>query len=90
MQTITGFRILFITELAYKQLKARAGILIYRNEEVKGKDLIIVSGIHEQFSKHLLTKSVDVTFQYFGSNICSHWVESVWKYNTHHIAKLSQ
>ena len=23
-------------------------------------------------------------------NICSHWVESVWKYNIQHIATLSQ
>ena len=61
-QTVSGLGILFITELAYKQLKARAGILIYSNAEFKGKDLTIVSGNHEQVSKHLLTKSVDVTF----------------------------
>ena len=64
-QTASGFRILFITELAYEQLKARAGFLIYSNAEFKGKDL--TNGIHEQNSKHLLTKSVDVTFQYFGN-----------------------
>ena len=30
--------------------------------EFKGKDLTIVRGIHKQISKHLLTKSVDVSF----------------------------
>ena len=45
---VSGFRILFVTELAYKQLKARDGILIYSNAETKGKSLTIVSGIHEQ------------------------------------------
>ena len=54
-QTVNGFRVLFITELAYEQLKARAGIIIYGNAEFKGKDLTIVSGIHEQISNHLLT-----------------------------------
>ena len=66
-QTLSGFRILFITELAYEQLKARAGTIIYGNAELEGKDLIIVSGIHEPISKHLLTKSVDDTFCYFGN-----------------------
>ena len=62
LQTVSGFRILLITYLAYRQLKARAGILIYSNAEFKGKDLIVVSGIHEQIPKDLLTKSLDVTF----------------------------
>ena len=53
-----------VKELAYEQLKARAGTRIYSNAEFKGKDLTIVSGIHGQISKRLLTKSVDVTFQY--------------------------
>ena len=47
-QTVSGFRILFITELAYEQLKARAGFLIYSNAELKGQELTIDSGIHEQ------------------------------------------
>ena len=67
-QTLSGFRILFISELAYEQLKARSEILIYSKAEFKGKDLTIVSGIHKPISKHLLTKSVDVTFYYFGNN----------------------
>ena len=64
--------------------------------ECKGKDLTFVSGIHEQISKYLITKSVDVTFYYFGNttpnkfNIWSQWVESVWKYNTQQIAELGQ
>ena len=37
-QTVCGFRILFITELACEQLKARAGTLIYSNAEIKGND----------------------------------------------------
>ena len=61
-QIVSEFRILFITELAYEQLKAIAGILICSNLEFKSKDLTIISGIHEQTSKHWLTKSVDVTF----------------------------
>ena len=36
-----------------EQLKARAGIFIYSNAELKRKDLTIVSGIYEQISKHL-------------------------------------
>ena len=47
-QNVIGFIILFITELAYEQLKARAGILIYSYAKFKSKDLTIVSGIHEQ------------------------------------------
>ena len=69
LQIVNGIRILFITEIAYKQLKARAEVLIYSNEKFKGKDLTIVSGIHGQISKHLLSKSVDVTFYYFGNTI---------------------
>ena len=38
------FRFLFSTELAFEQLKARAGILISQ----RGIGLTIVSGIHEQ------------------------------------------
>ena len=53
---------LSVTEIAYAQWKARARILIYSKAEFKGKDLTIVSGIHEQISEHLLTKSVDNTF----------------------------
>ena len=52
-QTVSGFRILFITELAYEQVKARAAIFIYSDAEFKGKDLTLVSGIHKQISKHL-------------------------------------
>ena len=44
-------------ELAYEQLKTRAGILIYSNAEFKGNDLTIVSGMHERISKRLLTKN---------------------------------
>ena len=61
-QTVSGFRFLFITKLAYKQLKARAGTLIYGDAEFKGKDITIVSGIHEQISKYLLTMSVETPF----------------------------
>ena len=56
----------------------------------------MVSGIHEQISKHLITKSVDVTFYYFGNTkpnkfkTWSHWLESVWKNNTQYIANSSQ
>ena len=88
-QTVSGFRVLFITEHAYEQLKARARILINSNAEFKGKDLTIVSGIHEQISKQLLTKSADVTILYFGNrtpikfNIWSHWVERVYENTTH-------
>ena len=53
---------LFFTELACEQIKARAGVLIYSNADFKGKDLTLVSWVHEQISKHLLTKSVDVAF----------------------------
>ena len=53
---------MFITKLVYEQLKARNGTLIYGNAEFKGKDLSIVSGVHEQISKYLLNKSVDDTF----------------------------
>ena len=90
-QTVGGFRVLFITKLAYEQLKARAGILINSNAEFKGKDLTVVSGIHKQISKQLLTKSVDVTFLYFGNkttnefNIWSRWVERVYENTTHSI-----
>ena len=62
LQNVSGFRILFNAELAYEQLKARAGILISSNAEFKSKDLIIVSGIHEQVLNHWLPKSVDVIF----------------------------
>ena len=55
-------RDLFITELAYEKITAKAGIFIYSNAEFKVKDLTLVSGIPEQISKHLLTKSVDATF----------------------------
>ena len=61
-QTVNGFRMLFFSELAYEQLKARAGILIFSNEEFKSKDLTIVSGIHKQTFKHCLTKSVGGIF----------------------------
>ena len=47
-QTVKEFRNLYITELAYALA------------EFKSKDLIIVSGIHEQILKHWLTKSMDV------------------------------
>ena len=46
-QTVYGFRVLFITEVAYEQLKARTG---YSNEKFEAKDLTIVSGIHQQNS----------------------------------------
>ena len=39
-QTASGFRILFMTDFAYEQLKARAGVFIYSNAEGKGKDFI--------------------------------------------------
>ena len=51
---------------------------------------------HEQISKYLVTKLVDVSFQYFGNttpnqlNFRSHLVERVWKYNTRGIANLGQ
>ena len=61
-QTVSGFGIMSSTELAYAQLKARAGFLIYSNAEFKGKDLTIVSGIQERISKYLSTKSVDDSF----------------------------
>ena len=61
-QSVSGFRISSYTELAYEQLKAIAGVLIYSNAEFNGKDLTIVSGIHEQISKYLLTKLADVSF----------------------------
>ena len=54
---------LFITELAYQQLKARARILIFSNEEFKSKELTIVSENHEQILKHWLTKLSDFIFQ---------------------------
>ena len=38
-QTLIGFRILFITKLAYEQLKARAGIFIYSKRELKGIEM---------------------------------------------------
>ena len=60
-QTVSGFRVLFFTELAYEQLRARAGILIYTNVKFKCKDLTIVSGIHEKNFKTWLPKLVDVT-----------------------------
>ena len=65
-QTVSGFQILFITELAYEQLKDRAEIPLFSNAEFKSKDLTIVSGIHEQVSRHWLTKSVDVIYYYLG------------------------
>ena len=61
-QIVCGFRILFITEFAHEQLKARAGILIYSDAELDGTDLTNVSGINQQISKHLSTKPMDVTF----------------------------
>ena len=61
-QTASGFRILFITKLAYEELKARAGTLTCSTAEFTGKDLTIISGIHEKIKKRLLTKSVDVNF----------------------------
>ena len=61
-QTVNRFRNLFITELAYQQLKAGAGELIFSNPEFECKDLIIVNGIHVQILKHWSTKSVDVIF----------------------------
>ena len=66
-QNVSGIRkmgipILFITELVYEQLKARAGILISSNAEFKSKDLNIFSGIHKQVLKHWLPKPVDVIF----------------------------
>ena len=57
-QTVSGI----ITDFTLKQLKARAGILIYSNVEFKSKDPTLVSGIHKQISNHWFTKSVDVTF----------------------------
>ena len=59
---VSEFRILSITDLAYEQLKARAGIFIFITAKFKCKDLIIVSGIHELILKHWLTKLVDVIF----------------------------
>ena len=53
---------MFLTENLNEQLKARAGILNYSNAEFKGKDLTIVSGIHEKTLKHMLDKLVDATF----------------------------
>ena len=50
-QNLRGFRILFNTELAYEQFEVRAGIVIFRKEELNSKNLSIVSGIHEQNSK---------------------------------------
>ena len=93
-QTVSRFRIMFVTKLGYEQLKATAATLIYGNAVFKGKDLTIVSRIHEHISKHLLTKSMDDTFCYFGNttpnkfNTWSHSVDSVWKYNIQHIANL--
>ena len=57
-QTVNGFRILFNTELAYEQLKTRAGIFISSNAEIKSKESTIATGIHEQ----VLPKSVNVIF----------------------------
>ena len=66
-QTLSGFRFSFFSELANGQRKARAGILNYSKEEIESKVLSIVSGIHEQISKHCLNKSVDATFLVFGN-----------------------
>ena len=43
-------------------LKTTVVILIFSNAEFKSNDLTIVSGIHQHFLKHWLTKSVDVNF----------------------------
>ena len=75
-QNVSGFRILFNAELAYEQLKARSGILISSNAEFKSKDLIIVSGIHEQVLKHWLPKSVDVILSYFE---IQHRIDSIFR-----------
>ena len=61
-QNVSGFRILFNTELAYEQLKAKLEFLSLPMLEFKSKDLTIVSGIYEQVLKHWLPKSVDVIF----------------------------
>ena len=61
-QTVIGFRILFITELAYEQLKARAGFLVCSDENFKNKDLTLVNGVHEQTFRRCLIKSVDIIF----------------------------
>ena len=44
---VSGFRIVFNTELAYEQLKAGAGIHIFSNAEFQSKYLTIIIGIHE-------------------------------------------
>ena len=60
--TVNEFQALFITELAYEQLKARTGILIFNNEEFKSKNLNTISGIYEEILKHLLTNRWSSTF----------------------------
>ena len=61
-QKVSGVRTYFLNELAYEQLKARAGILIFSNAEFKSKVLTIVIGIHEQILRFSLVKLLDVIF----------------------------
>ena len=51
-QTVSGFRISLIFELAIEQLKSRAGIRIFSKAEYKRKNLITVGGFHKQILKH--------------------------------------
>ena len=51
LQTVSGFRILFISELAYEELKIRAINLIYGNAEFEIKELTLNNGIHKRISK---------------------------------------
>ena len=58
-QTVSGFRTVLITELAFEQLKAGAGIRVFSKVEYKRKNLIMVSGIHKLNLKHWLAELVD-------------------------------
>ena len=53
---------MLVNDLAYEQLKARAGNFTSNNAEFKSKDLTIVSENQEKFLKHWLTEPVNVTF----------------------------
>ena len=80
---------MLVNDLAYEQLKARAGNFTSNNAEFKSKDLTIVSENQEKFLKHWLTEPVNVTFLVFRTYIpASNFSRSCFWKHKHQITSL--
>ena len=55
--SVSGSRILSITELAYEQLKARGGIIIYSNAQFESKELSIYQRNPQTILKSLINRA---------------------------------